>query len=71
MKMNFSTISERLADTFGEREALVNIVEPQLGYVLRNLENNLQQVVQGRLMITTGQRAALATFCMVLPATLR
>jgi acyl-CoA synthetase (AMP-forming)/AMP-acid ligase II len=25
MKMNFSTISERLADTFGEREALVNI----------------------------------------------
>ena len=25
MKMNFSTISERLADTFGDREALVNI----------------------------------------------
>ena len=37
----------------------------------RMLEKSFQQVVHGRLMITTGQRAALATFCMVLPTTLR
>jgi phage shock protein E len=33
------------------------------------LEKSFQQVVQGRLIMTTGHRAALATFCMVLPTT--
>ena len=35
------------------------------------LENNFQQVVHGRLIMTTGQRADLATFCIVLPTMLR
>ena len=44
MKMNFSTISERLADTFGEREALVNI-ERNRRYNFREFHLLTNQIV--------------------------
>jgi fatty-acyl-CoA synthase len=44
VKMNFSTISERLADTFGDREALVNL-ERDRRYTFRELHLLTNRIV--------------------------
>ena len=56
MKMNFSTISERLADTFGDREALVNI-ERGRRYSFREfhlLTNRIVNMMRDRLDLRRG-----------------
>lgn len=56
MKMNFSTISERLADTFGEREALVNI-ERNRRYTFREfhlLTNRIINMMRQKLDLRRG-----------------
>jgi fatty-acyl-CoA synthase len=56
MKVNFSTISERLADTFGEREALVNI-ERNRRYTFREfhlLTNRIVNMMRQKLDLHRG-----------------
>lgn len=56
MKINFSTISERLADTFGDREALVNI-ERERRYSYREfhkLTNRIVNMLHEKLGIERG-----------------
>ena len=56
MKMNFSTISERLADTFGDREALIN-VERDRRYNFREyhlLTNRIVNMMRQKLDLQRG-----------------
>jgi fatty-acyl-CoA synthase len=56
MKMNFSNISERLADTFGDREALVNI-ERKRRYTFTEfhlLTNRIVNMMQQKLGLNRG-----------------
>ena len=56
MKINFSTISERLADTFGDREALINI-ERDRRYTFREyhlLTNRIVNMMRQKLDLRRG-----------------
>jgi fatty-acyl-CoA synthase len=56
VKMNFSTIGERLADTFGDREALVNI-ERDRRYSFREfhlLTNRIVNMMRQKLDLHRG-----------------
>ena len=56
MKMNFSTISERLADAYGDREALVNI-ERDRRYSFREfhlLTNRIVNMMSDHLALVEG-----------------
>ena len=61
MKINFSVISERLADTFGEREALVNI-ERNRRYTFREfhrLTNRIVNMMRDKLDLRRGDYAVM------------
>ena len=61
MKMNFSVISERLADTFGDREALVNI-ERNRRYSFREfhlLTNRIANMTREKLDLRSGDYAVV------------
>ena len=56
MKVNFSTISERLADTFGDRQALVQ-VETGRSYTFREfhlLTNRIVNMMRSKLHLKRG-----------------
>ena len=56
MKINFSNISERLADTFGDREALINIERKRrytcIGFHL--FTNRIVNMMQQKLILRRG-----------------
>ena len=61
MKINFSVISERLADTFAEREALVN-VERNRRYTFREfhrLTNRIVNMMREKLDLQRGDNAVV------------
>ena len=61
MRMNFSTVSQRLADAFADREALVNI-ERQRRYTFREyhlLTNRIVNMMRHKLDLQRGDNAVV------------